>query len=150
MANDGAHLLSFINQVRGVQELDMLWYLNLLGTDPDHERECVLGQALNCRVGASAHPTWDSAGRWVMRFDDLWTTRTVGIVTEQEWLPKPLEVHLPDELVDFAVALRHGLIETDELGFIEAWFVPCDGHDLDQGFDRFELPEFGEEPAIAA
>ena len=132
MADPGTRLLGFMNQVRGVQELDILRYLSLTGTDPDDERQCVLGRALHCPVGGSKDPTWEAAGQWVMRFNDLWTTRTVGIVTQQEWLPDPLEVRLPDELVDFAVSVRHGLVETDEVGLVSAWLVPPDGDDLDR------------------
>lgn len=150
IADHGTRLLRFINQVRGVHELGMLRCLNLLGTDPFDEQRCVLAQALNCEVGGSANPTWDAAAHWVMRFDDLWTARTVGIVTEQEWLPDVFEVRLAERLVDFAVSAHHDLIETDDLGFVSAWFVPRDGHDLEQGFERFVMPGFEEAPAIAA
>lgn len=150
IADHGTQLLRFINQVRGVQELGSLRYLNLLGTDPFDEQNCVLAQALNCEVGGSANSTWDAAARWVMRFDDLWTTRTVGIVTEQEWLPDAFEVRLPDVLVDFAVSAQHHLIETDDQGYVRGWLVPRDGHDLEQGFERLEMPGFEVALAIAA
>lgn len=150
ITEDGTQLLRFVNQVRGVQDLEPLRYLNLRATDSGDERQCVLAQALNCRVGGAMHPIWAAAGRWAMRFKDLWTTRTVGIVTEQEWLPGPFEVRLPDQLVDFAVAAHHDLIEADELGFVYAWLVPRDGDDLSLGFVRLVMPGFEETLAIAA
>ncbi len=150
MDGQGTYLLTFINEVRAVREMDPLQYLNVLGANPDDEQTCVLAEAMVCPVGGSAHPKWMSAGRWVLRFEDLWTTRTTGIVTEQAWLPEPLEVQLPDALVDFAVAARYDLVETDELGYIGAWLVPRDGLDLDRGFERHAMPGFEDDSAVAA
>lgn len=112
----------------------------MLGADPDDERGCILAQAMQCGVGGSTDPQWGADGRWVMRFGDLWTARTVGVVTGQSWLADPLEVVLPSELVDFAVSFSVGEVEADGIGFVRSWRVPNDADDPAAGIRRFVMP----------
>lgn len=140
MSDTGVRLLAFLNRVRAVQELDPLAWLVMLDADPDDERGCILALAMECAVGSSTDPEWGADGRWVMRFDDCWTARTVAVVTGQTWVPDCLEVALPNELVDFAVSLSLGEVEQDGIGFVRAWRVPNDADDPSAGMCRFVMP----------
>lgn len=140
MSDTGVRLLTFLNRVRAVQELDPLAWLVMLDADPDDERGGILAQAMECAVGGSTEPEWAADDRWVMRFDDRWTARTVAVVTGQPWLPESLEVALPDELVDFAVSFSLGEVEQDGIGFVRSWRVPNDVDDPAAGMCRFVMP----------
>jgi hypothetical protein len=140
MTDTPIRLLAFINRVRGVQELAPLPWLVMLGTDPGDERGCILAQAMECAIGGSTDPDWAAEGRWVLRFSDRWTARTVAIVTGQPWRPVRLEVELPQELVDFAVSFSVGEVEQDDIGFLRAWRVPADVDNPAAGMWRFVMP----------
>ena len=134
----GWELLGFVNVVRSARCLSALSRLVVVGTDADDEEGCVLARAMCCSVGGSDEPCCAQSGQWVMRFADRVTARRVALATGSEWLTASCEVALPVALVDFAVSLHFGLVETDEHGELVAWRVPS-AHGVG-GFDRHEMP----------
>jgi len=126
MANHGEFVLSFVNRVRSIQELDDLGAIDVTSGEPDDQDLCFLAQALGCQVTVSQHPVWAQHDRFVMRFADRALARTVGICTEQEWTADHREVALPDEITALVVASHLATVMTDELGFLHGWWVPED------------------------
>ena len=117
-------VLDYVNRVRALLGSSVLPGLPLLGTEADAEGRDVLGTALGVQIGWSEHPDWAIRERWVMRFDDASTAARVATALGAEWVAKPPEVVLPDELVDLAVAEHLDVVVEDEEGWVRGWWIP--------------------------
>jgi hypothetical protein len=119
----GYQVLDCINAVRTVQGLETLGAIELDASETFDE---MLDAALGCTLGPAAHPQLDREHRWALSFPDPGTARAVAETLGARWSRDHSEVESPQALVDLAIAAHHGLVFSDDMGFLKGWIVPSE------------------------
>ena len=119
----GNQVLSRVNAVRTVQGLETLGAIEL---DASETFDAMLNSALGCDLGPATHPQLEREHRWALSFPDPGTARAVAETLGARWSRDHSEVEAPQALVDLAIAAHHGLVFSDDMGFLKGWIGSSD------------------------